>query len=73
MKSRGELQRILRHGVTPHAGVRIEIDYITRYCASFDVTPHAGVRIEMSYYSTLTLDPEVTPHAGVRIEIDHLR
>ena len=33
--------------VTPHAGVRIEIDCIAPECWNTLVTPHAGVRIEI--------------------------
>lgn len=34
--------------VTPHAGVRIEIDLLLRCSENIPVTHHAGVRIEVS-------------------------
>ena len=56
-------------GVTPHAGVWIEISYLLGYLFKVSVTPHAGVWIEISQGRGKDVSLAVTPHAGVWIEI----
>ncbi len=57
------------YGVTPRAGVWIEISVSKRVAISGSVTPRAGVWIEI--YEAFTGAPsfKVTPRAGVWIEI----
>ena len=55
--------------VTPHAGVRIEINRLAIVGCAQPVTPHAGVRIEIFRGRVRARRAIVTPHAGVRIEI----
>ena len=66
---------LIRHviGVTPHAGVWIEIANISMSGGDAEVTPHAGVWIEIDHSLRLDLLGQVTPHAGVWIEILCLR
>ena len=55
--------------VTPHAGVRIEIDYLHKAYSNSRSPPTRGCELK---YVTEQLDYDanwVTPHAGVRIEI----
>ncbi len=69
MKSHARSQFSLSHGVTPHAGVWIEILLYCPHGQNHYVTPHAGVWIEIWKNIVNKPGDKVTPHAGVWIEI----
>ena len=61
--------QINNYGVTPYAGVWIEIFIVNAYSQHFYVTPYAGVWIEISVSFVTFSVVTVTPYAGVWIEI----
>ena len=61
------------HGVTPLAGVWIEIGAADEINIVRIVTPLAGVWIEIGHELSCDIRGDVTPHAGVWIEIKCIR
>ena len=69
MKLRNAQGSIKRAGVTPLAGVWVEIRSDLSHEESIDVTPLAGVWVEINSSYAYFTSAVVTPLAGVWVEI----